>query len=71
MEYCIQIWGSQHRINVELLEQVQRRRTMRMIRGLEYPSYEERLRELGLLNLEKRKLQGRLHCGLLVFIGRL
>jgi len=56
-ESCIQLGGPQHKKDEELLEWVWRR-APQIIRVLEDLSYKDRLRDLGLFSLEKRRMQG-------------
>ena len=57
LEYCVQMWSLWYRRVIDLLEHLQRRAT-KMIQGMEHLSYKDRLRELGMFSLEKRRLQG-------------
>jgi len=56
LESYIQLRSPQHRKGMDLLDWVQRRAT-KMIQGLEHLCYEEKLRELKLFILEKRRLR--------------
>lgn len=52
LEYGVLFWASQYKTEIELLERVQQRVT-EIVKGLDYLSCEERLRETGLFSLEK------------------
>ncbi|PKU41598.1 hypothetical protein llap_8097 [Limosa lapponica baueri] len=54
-----QLWGPEHKKDVVPLKRVQHR-TTKTIRRLERLSWEDRLKGLGLLSLEKRRLWGNL-----------
>ena len=57
LEYCIQAWIPYRKTNIDTHESIQRR-TIKIIPELRYLSYEERLKECGLITLETRRLRG-------------
>ena len=57
MDYAVQFWSPYYRMDINMLESVQRRMT-KMIHNVRNLEYKERLKTLGLHSLERRRLRG-------------
>lgn len=53
LEYCVQIWGLQQKTDYDRMCPVE---SLKLMRGLEYLFYKEKLWELALFTLERKKL---------------
>ena len=57
LEYCVQVWSPHKKMDIDLIEKVQKR-AVRMVPGMKNLSYEERLAKLGLTTLVERRFRG-------------
>ena len=57
LEYCVQAWAPWTEADSELLEFVQKR-AIRMTSGLSGATYEEKLKEVGMMSLAQRRVRG-------------
>jgi len=57
LEYCCQVWSPHYSKDIKLLEGVQRRAT-KLINGMDNLHDGKRLRRLGLMSLEARRVRG-------------
>ncbi|TRZ25374.1 hypothetical protein HGM15179_001692 [Zosterops borbonicus] len=56
LEYCVQFWAPHHKKDIEMLNRIQRRAT-KMWKVVGHESDEACQRELGVFNLEKRRVR--------------
>ena len=68
LEYCVQAWAPYYTKDIDKLERVQER-ALRMIPELKHLNYEEKLQNLNLFSLAKRRLRGDLIETFKIFQG--
>ena len=53
----MQFWAPQYKKDIDVPEQVQHR-TPRVVQGLQHLAYGDKMRDLGFLSLERRRVEG-------------